>query len=413
MKRFAVFCVNLVSPNRRMTIPTSYQKNHGDKSLQNPDKNQEDGSGASPSPSAAESRSSPSIYSLFDANGRMNIFRLRQLVYEKGTHPSERKITWKFLFGVYSEKSTTEERQEMDQRMISQYRWMKYSWKQRFPWATNIKVHSDLEFSLAIQKYKDQEREFEAAKPLADAYIEHSLPFQYINEQLFQKALRDIDADIPRTDRHRTFFQREGLVKLLYLRDILITYTAFHQDIGYCQGMNDFASRFLETLDNETDAFWCFVGYMRRSAWSFTTLGVRRKIQICEEILKHVDSELYNHIESVTKEKLFFCLRWLMLRFQKDLDTSDAIRVLEISALEAEKVNFAPWIWLTRREGEEAPDPFPSVERDEITFEVLLCIAVLIQNRKQLLQYQDVNDFFLFAQRLQGRLQLNTLHGEE
>lgn len=49
--------------------------------------------------------------------------------------------------------------------------------------------------------------------------------------------------------------------------------------------------------------------------------------------------------------------------------------------------------------GEEAPDPFPSVERDEITFEVLLCIAVLIQNRKQLLQYQDVNDFFLFAER--------------
>lgn len=43
--------------------------------------------------------------------------------------------------------------------------------------------------------------------------------------------------------------------------------------------MNDFASRFLETLDNETDAFWCFVGYMRRSAWSFTTIGVRRKIR--------------------------------------------------------------------------------------------------------------------------------------
>ncbi|KAL8163981.1 UNVERIFIED_CONTAM: hypothetical protein K2H54_042828 [Gekko kuhli] len=382
-----------------MTILTSCQKNRGDKRLQNPDKNPEDGAGASPSPSAADSRPSPSIYSFFDANGRMNIFRLRQLVYETGTHPSERKITWKFLFGMYSEKSTTEERQEMDQRMISQYRWMKHSWKHLFPWATNMKLHSDLDLSLAIQKYKDQEREFETAKPLADVYVEHSLPSQYINEQQFRKALRDIDADIPRTDRHRTFFQREGLVKLLYLRDILVTYAAFHQDIGYCQGMNDFASRFLETLDNETDAFWCFVGYMRRSAWSFTTMGVHRKIQICEEILKHVDPELYNHIESVTKEKLLFCLRWLMLRFQRDLDTPDAVRVLEIGALEAEKVNFAPWIWLTHSEGEEASDPFPSVERDEITFEVLLCIAVLIQNRKQLLQYQDVNDFFLFAQR--------------
>ncbi|XP_077185186.1 uncharacterized protein LOC143833362 isoform X2 [Paroedura picta] len=397
----------------RMTILTSRQKNQGDKSLQNPDTKPEDGTGPFPSPSSADSRSAPSIYSFFDATGKMDIFRLRQLVYEKGTHASERKITWKYLFGVYSEKSTTEERHEVDQRMQSQYRWMKHSWKQRFPWATNIKVQSDLEFSLAIQKYKDQEREFEAAKPLSDTYIEHSLPFQYINEQQFQKALRDIDADIPRTDRHRTFFQREGLVKLLYLRNILVTYAAFHQDIGYCQGMNDFASRFLETLDDETDAFWCFEGYMRRSAWSFTTLSVRRKIQICEEILKHVDPELYHHIERVTKEKLLFCFRWLMLRFQRDLDPPDAGRVLEISALEAEKVNFAPWIWLARREGEETPDPFPSVERDEITFEVLLCIAVLIQNRKQLLQYQDVNDFFLFAQRLQGRIQLNTLTGEE
>ncbi|KAL7989850.1 hypothetical protein Chor_012516 [Crotalus horridus] len=49
--------------------------------------------------------------------------------------------------------------------------------------------------------------------------------------------------------------------------------------------------------------------------------------------------------------------------------------------------------------GVAAPAPITSVDRDEITFEVLLCIAVLIQNRKQLLQYQDVNDFFLFTQR--------------
>ncbi|XP_070592156.1 uncharacterized protein [Erythrolamprus reginae] len=152
--------------------------------------------------------------------------------------------------------------------------------------------------------------------------------------------------------------------------------------------MQYFASRFLETLDNETEAFWCFVGYMRRSAWGFTTMGVRRKIQICEELLKHVDAELYDHIESVSKEKLLFCLRWLLLLFQKDLEHADAVRVLEISALETGKMNFGAWIWRTRRE-------------------------VLIQNRKQLLQYQDVNDFFLFTQRMQGRLQLNMLHGND
>nr|XP_020640244.1 TBC1 domain family member 15-like isoform X2 [Pogona vitticeps] len=250
---------------------------------------------------------SQSIYSLFDSDGRMDVFRMRKLVYERGTHPSERKITWKFLFGVYPERSTTEERKELDRQMASQYKWMKHSWKQRFPWAACLTVHSDLELSLAIQRYDEEQKEAEAAKPPTEIHNER-LPAQFINERQFQRALKDIDADIPRTDRHRTFFQREGLVKLLYLRDILVTYVAFHQDIGYCHGMNDFASRFLETLDNETEAFWCFVGYMRRSAWSFTTMGVRRKTQICEEVLRHVDPELYSHIESVSKEKLIFCL---------------------------------------------------------------------------------------------------------
>nr|XP_008101833.1 PREDICTED: TBC1 domain family member 15 [Anolis carolinensis] len=338
---------------------------------------------------------------------------MRKLVYERGIHPSERKITWKFLFGVYPDKSTTEERRELDQQMASQYLWMKQSWKRRFSSAATMRVHSDLELSMAIQKYEEQQREIEAARPTKDIFSEQSMPFRHIDERQFQQALKDIDTDVPQTDRNRTFFQCEGLVNLLHLRDILVTYVAFHQDIGYCHGMNDFASHFLETLDNETEAFWCFVGYMRRSAWRFTTLGVRRKIQICEEVLRHVDPELYNHIENVSKEKLIFCLRWLLLLFQKDLDHQDAVRVLEISALETEKMNLGAWIWRTHREGEEIPAPFNSVDRDEITFEVLLCIAVLIQNRKQLLQYQDVNDFFLFAQRLQGRLQLNTLHGEE
>ncbi|XP_061477718.1 uncharacterized protein LOC133382078 [Rhineura floridana] len=401
-------------------LTANHRKDQGgiaDSSQENPSKNQWDEDGtAFPSHSGRENTSLPSesIYTLFDKDGRLDVFRMRKMVYERGTHASERKITWKFLFGVYPEKSTTEERKEQDRQMSSQYRWMKRSWKQRLPWAAKMRVKSDLELSLAIQRHEEQWREAEAAIPPTDIYTEHSLPFQQINMQEFQKALQDIDADVPQTDRHRTFFQREGLVNLLYLRDILITYVAFHQDIGYCQGMNDFASRFLETLDNETEAFWCFVGYMRRSAWSFTTMGVRRKTQICEELLKHVDPELYDHIESVSKEKLLFCLRWLLLLFQKDLDHPDAVRVLEISALESEKMNFGAWIWLTRREGEEAlPAPFTSVDREEITFEVLLCIAVLIQNRKKLLQYQDVNDFFLFAQRLQGRLQLNTLHGEE
>lgn len=31
---------------------------------------------------------------------------------------------------------------------------------------------------------------------------------------------------------------------------------------GYVQGMSDLLSPILEVMENEVDAFWCFVGYM-------------------------------------------------------------------------------------------------------------------------------------------------------
>jgi hypothetical protein len=48
-------------------------------------------------------------------------------------------------------------------------------------------------------------------------------------------------------------------------RQILLNY-AYHQPgMGYNQGMSDLLASILSTVQDEVDAFWCFVGLMERS----------------------------------------------------------------------------------------------------------------------------------------------------
>ncbi|XP_020821926.1 TBC1 domain family member 15-like isoform X2 [Phascolarctos cinereus] len=350
-----------------------------------------------------------SLESLFDPVGRLDIPRLRRMVYQKGPEAGERKLVWKFLFGVYPPNSTAKERQVLDTKLEAHYHGMKWVWRGRYPSAVRLKVLADEEFSMAIDKYEVLQTQIrENASPL-EKLAENSLQCHIFNDQLFTKAQKHIDADVPRTDRHRSYFQEEGLVKLLSVREILITYAAFHQDLGYCQGMNDFVSRFLETLDSETDAFWCFVGFMRWAGMNFTAEGIKRKIHVSEELLRYVDPELSSHIERVSKEKLLFCLRWLLLCFQRDLQHQDALRVLEIRGLEGGKGNSPDWQHSkTKDEVNGCCAP-----RKDLTFDVLLCVAILVQNRDQLLSFHHAYEFLLFSQRLQGKLKLNTLQEEE
>ena len=40
-------------------------------------------------------------------------------------------------------------------------------------------------------------------------------------------------------------------VHLRVLRNVLVTYSAFHPEVGYAQGMNDIVARFLVVFDSE------------------------------------------------------------------------------------------------------------------------------------------------------------------
>jgi len=50
-------------------------------------------------------------------------------------------------------------------------------------------------------------------------------------------------------------------------RNILLNYAVAHPVYGYTQGMSDLLAPVLAEIQNEVDAFWCFVGLMQKTSF--------------------------------------------------------------------------------------------------------------------------------------------------
>lgn len=51
----------------------------------------------------------------------------------------------------------------------------------------------------------------------------------------------------------------------LFYRNILLNYGFYNPKIGYTQGMSDLLAPILAAVQDESEAFWCFVGLMQRT----------------------------------------------------------------------------------------------------------------------------------------------------
>ena len=53
----------------------------------------------------------------------------------------------------------------------------------------------------------------------------------------------------------------------LHCRNILLNYATHNPQVGYTQGMSDLLATVLAVVQDEVDAFWCFVGLLERSVF--------------------------------------------------------------------------------------------------------------------------------------------------
>nr|XP_011470185.1 PREDICTED: small G protein signaling modulator 1 isoform X3 [Fragaria vesca subsp. vesca] len=113
---------------------------------------------------------------------------------------------------------------------------------------------------------------------------------------------------------------------------ILEAYALYDPEIGYCQGMSDLLSPIAAVMTEDHEAFWCFVGFMKKARHNFRLdeLGIRRQLHIVSKIIRCKDSHLYRHLEKLQAEDCFFVYRMVVVLFRRELTFDQTICLWEV-----------------------------------------------------------------------------------
>nr|XP_043891171.1 TBC1 domain family member 15 isoform X1 [Solea senegalensis] len=225
-----------------------------------------------------------------DLDGSMvRTSQLKQNIFRGGLSHAVRKEAWKFLLGYFPWDSSLEDRKFLQRQKTDEYFRMKLQWK-----------------SVSEEQEKRNSR------------------------------LRDyrslIEKDVNRTDRTNRFYEGIDNPGLVLLHDILMTYCMYDFDLGYVQGMSDLLSPILYVMENEVDAFWCFVSFMDQVHQNFEEQmqGMKTQLIHLSSLLRLLDVSFWNYLESQDSGFLYFCFRWLLIRFKRELSFQDVLRLWEV-----------------------------------------------------------------------------------
>ncbi|KAI4464041.1 tbc1 domain family member gtpase-activating protein [Holotrichia oblita] len=141
-----------------------------------------------------------------------------------------------------------------------------------------------------------------------------------------------IEKDVNRTDRAYDFYAGDNNPHLQLLNDILMTYVMYNFDLGYVQGMSDLLSPILYLLQDEVDAFWCFVGFMEKvlSNFDIDQAGMKEQLQHLHTLLAFTEPELSTYLDNHDSGNMFFCFRWLLVWFKRELSQEDVMKLWEV-----------------------------------------------------------------------------------
>ncbi|XP_065079058.1 small G protein signaling modulator 2-like isoform X2 [Ochlerotatus camptorhynchus] len=141
--------------------------------------------------------------------------------------------------------------------------------------------------------------------------------------------LHRIEKDVQRCDRNYWYFANENLDKL---RNVICTYVWEHLDVGYMQGMCDLVAPLLVIFDDESLSYGCFCRFMERMIENFPNGGAMdMHFANMRSLIQILDSEMYDLMHAHGDyTHFYFCYRWFLLDFKRELIYADIFSVWEI-----------------------------------------------------------------------------------
>ncbi|XP_063171993.1 small G protein signaling modulator 1 isoform X2 [Candoia aspera] len=145
---------------------------------------------------------------------------------------------------------------------------------------------------------------------------------------LYTVNLHRIEKDVQRCDRNYWYFSQANLEKL---RNVMCSYIWHHIDVGYVQGMCDLLAPLLVILDEEALAFSCFTELMKRMSQNFPHGGAMdTHFANMRSLIQILDSELFELMhQNGDYTHFYFCYRWFLLDFKRELAYEDVFAVWE------------------------------------------------------------------------------------
>ncbi|XP_013783393.1 USP6 N-terminal-like protein isoform X2 [Limulus polyphemus] len=154
---------------------------------------------------------------------------------------------------------------------------------------------------------------------------------------------RQIDLDVNRTYRNHIMFRERYGVQQQALFHVLLAYSVYNTEIGYCQGMSQIAALLLMYMSEE-DAFWSLSVLMtseKHAMHGFFIPGFP-KLQRFQEhhdtILTKFLPKLKKHLDKYEIHSSLYTLKWFFQCFLDRVPFTLTLRLWDIYILEGEMV---------------------------------------------------------------------------